>query len=202
MEITVTNQYDYRQGPIEQVHVEVLNDRYGRVTTRRWRSERQYAIELATLSPEPKMSVHIAWSWLAAAVLMLAGLIGFLAFAKYGSMALPLYEMAGGTILLLVLTLFAFYLFTALSTRRIVFRARFSGTPLVEIPIPVSSRNKGKAFADELSKLAQKNRARLHHSDDDMRAGELRMLRRLSEEGAIDDSDYDKAKILLLRLAT
>jgi hypothetical protein len=202
MEMTVTHHYEYSLGPIEQVSVEVLKDRYGRITTRRWRNQRQYAIELATLAPEPKQIIHIAWSWLIAGIVSLAGLAGFIAFLKYGNSHLPILEAAGGIIGLLVLTVLFFYLFTILSTRRIVFHARFSGTPLIEIPIPMQHRRKGKLLAEELSKLAQKNRARLHHSDDDMRAGELRMLRRLSEEGAIDSNAYDQAKVLLLRLAT
>jgi hypothetical protein len=202
MEITVTRHYDYALGPFAQTHVEVLNDRYGRITTRRWRTERQYAIELATLAPEPEQTTHVAWRWLIGAVIALAGLAGFIAFLKYGNGELPLLEAAAGVIVLLALTLLFFYLFTVLSTRRIVFHARFSGTPLVEIPIPMRARAKGKAFANELGQLARKNRDRLHHSEDDLRAGELRMLRRLSEEGAINSGAYDQAKILLLRLAS
>ena len=202
MELNVTYRYDYKVGPIEQVTIEVLNDRYGRIAARRWHASRNYAIELATLSPEPSHSTHYAWRWLAAAGIMLLGLAGFIAYLKYGSGESSLLISAGGIAILGALVALFLYLFVLLSTRRIVFEARYSGVPLVEIPVPVSDRKKGKAFAKTMSELAQKNRARLHHSEDDLRAGELRMLRRLSEEGAIPSGAYDKAKMMLLRLAS
>lgn len=202
MELTVTHRYDYHAGPIKQVAIEVLNDRYGRVSIRHWRAAREYAIELATLAPEPQRTTHFAWRWLAAAAGMLLGLAGFIAYLMYGSGEISLLVSAGAIALLVALLVLFLYLFVTLSTRHIIFQARFSGVPLVEIPLPVSDRKKGAAFAEVLAGLAQKNRARLHHTDDDMRAGELRMLRRLSEEGAIADAVYDKAKMLLLRLAS
>lgn len=202
MELNVTHQYDYKLGPIEQVAIEVLNDRYGRITTRRWHAARNYAIELATLAPEAQHSTHFAWRWLGAAGTMLLGLVGFIAYLKYGHGETSWMVSAGGIAILGLLTALFFYLFFILSKRTIIFRARFSGVPLVEIPIHVSERKKGQAFAEVMSTLAQKNRARLHHTDDDLRAGELRMLRRLSEEGAIASAVYDKAKMMLLRLAS
>lgn len=202
MELNITHRYDYKLGPIEQVAVEVLNDRYGRITARRWRVTRNYAIELATLAPEAKHSTHFAWRWLGAAGVMLLGLLGFIAYLKYGSGESSLLISVGGISILAALAALFIYLFIILSKRMIIFRARFSGVPLVEIPIRVSERKKGQAFAEAMSTLAQKNRARLDHSDNDMRAGELRMLRRLAREGAIDSNVYDQAKTLLLRFAS
>lgn len=199
--LNTTHRYDYKLGPIEQVAIEVLNDRYGRIAARRWHTSRNYAIELATLSPEPIQSTHFAWRWLAAACAMLLGLAGFIAYLKYGNGETTRLISAGGIAILVALTVLFFYLFVILSTRRIVFRARYSGVPLVDIPMPIGDRKKGNAFAEVMSELAHKNRARLHHTDEDLRAGELRMLRRLSEEGAIASATYDKAKQALLRLA-
>jgi hypothetical protein len=203
MALNVTHRYDYKLGPIEQVAIEVLNDRYGRVATRRWHASRNYAIELATLDPEPTQSTHFAWRWLYATGAMLLGLVGFIAYLKYGSGEISTLISAGGVVILLALTALFFYLFLILSKRTIVFQARFSGVALVEIPIPVSDRKKGQAFSKVIGHLAQKNLRRVeHYSQNDLRAGELRMLRRLSEEGAIASASYDKAKMLLLRLAS
>jgi hypothetical protein len=202
MALNVTHRYDYKLGPIEQVAIEVLNDRYGRIAARRWHASRNYAIELATLDPEAQQSTHYAWRWLYAAGAMLLGLAGFIAYLKYSSGETTLLISAGGIVILAALTALFFYLFVILSTRRIVFRTRYSGVPLVEIPIPVSDRKKGQTFSRVISQLAQKNLSRVeHYSENDLRAGELRMLRRLSEEGAIASATYDKAKMFLLRLA-
>lgn len=202
MELTVTQHYESRLGPFEKINFEVLNDRYGRITTTRLRKSRNYAIELATLNPKPRQTVKVAWRLLAAGVVTLLGLAGLIYYQMKGSGTLPLPATAGAALLLLALTVLFFRMFTTLSGRRIVFSARFSGIPLVEIPIPVSDRKRGKAFAEVMSMLAQKNRARISHNDDELRAGELRMLRRLSDEGAIASAAYDKAKMQLLRLAS
>lgn len=201
--LNITHRYDYKLGPIEQVAIEVLNDRYGRVTTRRWHASRNYAIELATLAPEPQQSTHFAWRWLGAAGAMLLGLVGFIAYLKYGHGESSWLVSAGGVVILGALTALFFYLFVILSKRTIIFCTRYSGVSLVEIPVPVSNRKKGQAFANVISLLAEKNLKRVeHYTENDLRAGELRMLRRLSEEGAIASGVYDKAKMLLLRLAS
>ena len=202
MAITVTHRYDYKLGPIEQVAVEVLNDRYGRITKRRWHTAREYAIELATLLPDPIHNLYLAWRWLAASGGALLVMLGFIAYLKFSSNEPSLLVTAGTIAALLALTALFLYLFVILSKRRIIFHARYSGTPLVEIPIPLRNRHKGNSFATEFSHLVQSNLARLtrlDHTDQDLRAGELRMLRRLSEEGAIARATYDKAKQLLLR---
>ncbi len=203
MELTVTQHYESRLGPFEKISVEVLNDRYGRITTTRLRKSRNYAIELATLDPEPRNTLKIAWKWLAAGLVSLLALAGFIYYLMNSSTELPLAASLGGGVLLLALTALFLRMFTALTARHIIFHARYSTTPLMEIPIPVSDRKNGKAFANVISQLAQKNLMRVgHYTENDLRAGELRMLRRLAEQGAIANSDYDKAKTLLLRLAS
>ncbi len=202
MALDVTHHYDYKLGPIEQVTVEVLNDRYGRIATRRWHARREYAIELATLQPEPQQSLYLAWKWLGASGAMLLAMVGFITYLKFSSSELSFLAKAGTIAGLLALTALFFYLFIRLSKRQIVFHARYSGIPLMKIPIPISSRKKGQTFAHVIGQLAQKNLMRVgHYTDNDLRAGELRMLRRLSEEGAIDNAAYDKAKRLLLKVS-
>lgn len=203
MALTVTHHYASRLGPFEKITIEVLNDRYGRVTTTRLRKSRNYAIELATLTPEAEETLKVAWQWLAAGVVALLALVGLGYYVINGESGLPLPATLGSGLLLLALTLFLLRMFFALSARHIIFRARYSDIPLLEIPIPVSDRKQGQAFAKTISQLAQKNLARVeHYSEADLRAGELRMLRRLAEEGALASGDYDKAKTVLLRLAS
>lgn len=201
MELTVTHHYESRLSPIERATVEVLNDRYCRTTTRRLHTTRDYSIELATLSPAPRHTTDIAWRWLAAGLVSLLALAGLIYYSVNGGGGISPAGI-GAIVLLLAPALLFFYLFATLSARRVIFYGRFSGVPLVAAHFPLRDRRQEKAFAETLSTLAQKNRARLHHTDDDLRAGELRMLRRLSEKGAITRGDYDKAKAVLLRPAS
>src|SRR5512139_3302025 len=117
MEINVTHRYDFKLGPIEQLAVEVLNDRYGRISTRRWHSAREYAIELATLLREPKQSLYLAWHWLIAGAVTLLGLAGFIAYLKYSSSE-PSLLVTVATIAILALLAGVFiYLFVQMSRR-------------------------------------------------------------------------------------
>src|SRR5512139_867016 len=126
MALNVTHRYDYKLGPIERVAVEVLNDRYGRVTSRHWHAKREYSIELATLLPESHQSVYLAWKWLGASGAMLLAMVGFIAYLKFSNNELSLLAKGGTIAGLLALTALFFYLFILLSKRQIVFYARYS----------------------------------------------------------------------------
>ncbi|HEY0634320.1 MAG TPA: hypothetical protein VGE00_02970, partial [Gammaproteobacteria bacterium] len=134
MELTVTQHYESRLGPFETISVEVLNDRYGRITTSRRRKSRNYAIELATLDPEPRHTMKIAWKCLAAGLVSLLALAGFIYYLMNASAELPLAASLGGGAGLLALTLLFVRMFAALTARHIIFHARYSTTPLMEIP--------------------------------------------------------------------
>ena len=197
-QLKVTHRYHYSIGPFEKVALEILNDRYARIEKRRWHSKRNYAIELAVLDPEPLRDTHIAYRWLLAVALTVAATFYFADYVLSNLTTLSLGFILGGIATLLGLGLLFILLFLTQSTRRLVFSARFSQLPLLEIPLPWGSEAKAQSFAMDVTRHALKRRQRLDRTDQEMCAGELRMLRRLSEEGVIDESRYNKARQTLL----
>lgn len=197
-QLEITHRYDYSIGPLEKVQLEILNDRYARISTRRWHTKRDYAIELAVLDPEPQREVHIAYRWLAAIALSLIATFIFLDYILSHLTTLPLGVSLGGTLGLILLTGLFVLLFITQSSRRLLFFARYSQLPLVEIPLPWGSESRAKSFAAEITRHTVVRRNRLDRTDQEMCAGELRMLRRLHEEKVIDEGSYAKARNLLL----
>lgn len=201
MPLTVTHHYSYQLGPVEAVKLEVLNNRYGRIHARRWHTSQSYALELATLNPQPNRLTRIAYPWLAAAIGSLLGTLAFLLYLLFGPHRVELTTAASGLAILIALTLLFTTLFFIHSSRRLIFTTRFSQLPLLSVPLPWRRQQSAADFAAKIGLLASENRQRLDYTDEEMRAGEMRMLRRLAEEGAIEAVLYTEAKKVLLRTA-
>jgi len=174
--------------------LDLFNEHYLCVRTRRMKRQSEFKLEVATLDPEAKKVEDIAWHWLAACAITVgvaAYFVYMLTTSENSATNLP----PLGTIATLLLLAGAFALaFILSSERKWVFQTRAASCPLVVIPFRKANREEAAEFASRLQQAIKATTDKKGYSDDDLFAGEMRMLRRLSKSGVISDSLYDSAK--------
>lgn len=195
MEHRTDAQYHYSDRLKGERRLELFNDHYLSVASRRLKKkQQQFKLEVATLNPEAKKVEDMAWHWLVAAVLPLLACGYFLYYLFSGadsSEILTTLAAIGGLLLLSGAFAVAFWLG---SVRQWVFQTRAAQYPLVQIPFRKRERKAAAEFAEQLEQAIRRTTEKKGYSDDDLFAGEMRMLRRLSESGILSDDIYDSAK--------
>jgi len=194
MEVHTDASYCYSDRFKGESRLELFNDHYLNVISRRMKKQQQFKLELAILNPEAKTVEDMAWHWLVAALLtLLAG--GYFLFYLFSSAErseiLTTLAAIGALLLLTAAFAVAFWLG---SVRQWVFQTRAAHYPLVVIPFRNHNRQEAAAFAEQLEQAIRRTTEKKGYSDDDLFAGEMRMLRRLSESGIISSDIYDSAK--------
>jgi malic enzyme len=80
------------------------------------------------------------------------------------------------------------------SERKYVFYTNYAGHPVVEILVDKPDRKGFDAFIEALRERISQIAISHHISKDGLQAGELKMLRRLSEKNILTSGEYEKAK--------
>ena len=85
------------------------------------------------------------------------------------------------------------------TSQKQVFHSRGANVPLIELAINNPSKKIFDDFVGKVEELIQSSREGLVISSNNQLAGEMKMLRRLSEDGVLSASVYKKAKDGLLK---
>lgn len=194
MEVRTDASYCYSDRFKGETRLELFNDHYLSVHSKRFKQQREFKLEVATLDPEAKRVEDMAWHWLVAGILTLLAsgyFLYYLASSAERSELLIILAGIGGLLLLSAVFLFAFRL---ASERKWLFQTRAAQYPLVVIPFHNNNRNEAAVFVAQLQQAINATSDKKGYSEDDLFAGEMRMLRRLSESGIISGDIYDSAK--------
>ena len=157
--------------------------------------EKDFRVNLAWLSSEPEHYSLIVWKWLYAALscTALSGLFLYLAFAKIIETE---YCIIGGTIALTSAIIFSL-VFVYHMRNEFIFKSRFGNARLFLIE---NKRPTQQAFDTYFITLQQSiDRAQTHMPVSDRLIGELKMCRRLRDEGVIDDETYTVARSAIFK---
>ena len=197
MQSTVNVQFSQRDRFKRQRAFEVFNEHYLRVHYKDAKQERRYTLNLLALAPVSERTTRLAWLWLAGALAALAATGGFLAalmsrLAGEGAV----YFLAGAALALIVTGLLG-YQFVAHSERKQVFATRYGVVPLVEISVDRPDRATFHRFVEDLERRIDEATQRSGLNDEALKAGEVRMLRRLTGKGILQQQDYERAKALI-----
>lgn len=197
-ELAVTERYAQHHRLKGERNFELLQERYLRVQLRQFRTQQSYDLELALLDPDFERINAPATEWLGAmAIFILAAIppIGYLYF-HYN-----LHNLFGTLATLLLLSLMGtacLFLYRLNSVYTLTFRTRTARIPLVEILNHKAFRPGSLQFAEQIAAHSTQSCQQLRLSAEQLRAGELRMLRRLSGEGHIAPATYEQAKRMIL----
>lgn len=154
-----------------------------------------FRVNLACLSSEPERNKIRKWRWLyaAAATGSLSGLCLFLAIAKY--VRLEYCAIAGGISLTAALIFALIFLY--LMRDEFIFKSRFGNARLFLIE---NKKPDQQAFDNFFISLQQAiDRAQSKTSVSDRLIEELKMCRRLRDEGIIDDAAYTVARTAIFK---
>jgi hypothetical protein len=175
----------------------VFNERYIRVRRKRFKRELDYTIDLAALCPEGSPSYSIARHWLiASAVALLAFIILLYTLLAHFDARVATYTLPAAVVTFLLALGFgalAAYTFE----HKYVFTSRQANIPLVELRVRKDDPAY-RYFVEELERYIQKHEERAGLSPQDLRAGEIRTLRRMSTEGLLSTIVYEEARTRLL----
>lgn len=192
--------FEFRQEDVlrRERRFELFNERYIRVHHPRKRQDLDYTIDLLALAPGSERHLRLSWKWLAGAcgALTVCAVSTYLLF-RDPSASRALY-LAPVLFLTLAAALGMIYQFFATSQRCQIFASRYAGVPLLELLVNRPDPQRFKAFVQDLEIRIDLVGQRTRLSDNDLRAGEMRMLRRLASKGIITNHAYDHAKTLLL----
>ncbi|MFV1982737.1 MAG: hypothetical protein ACC657_04290 [Thiohalomonadales bacterium] len=177
---------------------EIKPGKYISVEQSKTRKKIKFCIDLMTLSPDSRIQTNLAWHWLVAIMISLLAIVIFLSIPQLISdKIIPDYKKY---IIIILVSLFIFFtiLFIFFSNRKCIFRTRHAKLPIIEILISNPNKNSCNSFIDGLENeiiITTENR-KLNKKQ--QRAGELKTLRRLSEQGVISKNEYEESKNILL----
>jgi len=158
-----------------------------------------YKIPILALAEKSRQRLHIAWTW------------AWLAIACIGAMPLyllikPMFGLAAHNLdiavlgSLLVVAIISLIMVLINFSRKRVFYTAFSKVPLFDIKIGKPDYRSYKHFLQQLEMYMEKSRSFWDLRADQQVAGELRMLRRLANEGLIPQKLYESAKGKMMKV--
>lgn len=163
--------------------------------------QKSYSVQLLALADKSHIRLHIAWGWLWLLITCVAALLGYWSARAMFGLSLGTFEFSyvAGFSLTAIL---AMVMFALKLTRKRVFISRLAKVRLFDILIGKPNHRAYKSFLRSLNKSLTDARQFWNLKPEHQVAGEMRMLRRLSEEGIIKQSDYEKAKKKLFSVPT
>lgn len=194
MKIRTDATYQFNDKYQGSYQLELFNEHYLSVNSKRLNKKRQFKMEVATLDPEAKKVEIIPWQWLIAGLASLAGAGYLLYFLLSSAEGNTVWFALGGASMLLLLCAVLIITFWHKLERKWVFETRASHCPLVVIPFNKANTKEAQRFVEQLQAAVEHTNSQKGYSSEDLFAGEMRMLRRLSKSGVISDRIYDSAK--------
>lgn len=176
--------------------VELFDNSYLNVEETQLKKNQQFQLEVAILDPQAKRVENLQVQWLAvAAIAILSG--GFFIYALIAGKGITM-SLLGLLATLALASLFvAAYFYT--SERKWILVTRNAHYPLLELPYKIKQRAEAEQFVATVKQAVTDRLERKGYSDDDLFAGELRMLRRLREGGILSTTHYEQAKAHMMK---
>ncbi len=156
---------------------------------------KQFHVNLAWLTPEPEHNKVIIWKWLylSLAAGVLAGLSIYLGISETVK---PLYCLLAGTITVTAYLIFSL-IFIYLMRDEFIFKSRYGNARLFLIENKKPYQQEFDRYFICLQQAIEKAQMRMSVSD--RLVGELKMCRRLRDEGIISDESYTIARTAIFK---
>jgi hypothetical protein len=157
--------------------------------------EKQFCVNLAWLSSEPEHNKVIVWQWLYAA-LGAAALASLFVFLSVSEILAPIYGMIAGSITITA-TLICALIFVYLMRDEFIFKSRYGEARLFVLENKKPSQQEFDRYFIKLQQAIE--RAQSDISVPERLVGELKMCRRLRDEGIIDDQSYTNTRTAVFK---
>ncbi len=193
------NEYILKQRNVSgcNIQIKLVDGRELQVLSKGKKSEKSYSVDILSLQDESKKVALIAWKWLFYSLgfflimlLLLKVLPGFLNTDKNLYLGIVLAVGVIGS-------LTSFILFWKKSSKKQIFYSRKANVPVVILGAGNPSNKLLSDFVAGIETRIKKFRSHMDIDDEKQLTGEMKMLRRLSDNGVISKKDYEKAKTKL-----
>jgi hypothetical protein len=180
---------------------ELKDGRYLFVDVKQLKRNKSYQLDLVALEPKSKYRFSINWPWLAAAVAVmlvhyvLLQLLPQLFQISLDDYAFPL------TLGLASLAFIFLIVFVATSSMERVFVASNTNFPLVRLLVRKPDSKAYRAFLAQLENSIKSVSENIQLDKQQLLAGELRMMRRLTKHDIVSEKQYEQIKTRLMKLA-
>lgn len=160
----------------------------------------QFAVSLLALGEKSSYHIHVSWGWVVTALFAALMLSGHYYAKRYLAVDIGIYEFAVVAVfgLLLLVSIVAFVLNFS---RKRLFYSRQAHIPLFDILINNPDQRQYRRFLQDLEACIVRSRQFWQLKHEQQMAGELRMIRRLVNEGVLEQSLYERAKEQLFSLS-
>lgn len=195
-EATVNASYHFQSRLKGEVDIEIFNDFYICLKERPLKKTRQFKMEVATLNPQAKKKEDLAVHWIVAAAIAAIGSCFFIYTLFTGN---ELWMSLLGALIAASISAVFTILYFYTSERKWVVETRNSLYPLVVVPYHKKQQKEAQAFIETLQQAIEKNVESKRYNSEDLFAGELRMLRRLTNNKILSGTLYDQAKAHMMR---
>lgn len=181
-----------------ELQIKLVDGRELQILNRGKKIEQRYSIDILSLQDKSKKSLTVAWKWLIASIgfflsmlLLLKIMPDYLSSNKNIYLGIVLLAGSVGSILCFI----QFWKHTAIKQ---TFYSRNAHVPLIILNTGKPCKKSFASFIDAIEKRIKKFRSHMDVDDDKQLTGEMKMLRRLSDDGVISKKEYEKAKSKLL----
>jgi len=179
------------------VQIKLVGGRELQVFNKSKNAEQVYSIDVLSLQDKSKKILFIAWKWIIASF---GFFLVMLLLLKIAPNYLDSNKNLFLGIILLVGTASSIFCFTRFwkntSTKQI-FYSRNAHVPIIILNAGNPSKETFSSFIDAVEKRIKKFRKHMNVSEDKQLTGEMKMLRRLCDNGIITKKSYEGAKAKL-----
>jgi len=155
----------------------------------------KFRVNLAWLSSEPVHNKVIVWKWLYGAMAS-AALMSLFIFFIVNETIKPEYSLIAGTISLTASLIFSL-IFIYQMRNEYIFKSHFGNARLFLMENKKPDQEKFDSFFIKLQQAIDQSKTKISVSD--RLVGELKMCRRLRDEGIIDDETYTIARTAIFK---
>lgn len=174
---------------------EVFKKHYLRISKKIGKNKQEYTVDLISLMPEGSKVRYNAWGWLVASVSFFSLVLVFINILMSGPNMQSILLYVPLSLLSLFLAIGSGLIFYARSYTKQVYVTNFGQYPLVEIldnsPDKLECARFFRALEGRIRQVRDEYRT---ISVDRLKAGELKMLRRLLGKGVLTEKVYENIK--------
>lgn len=176
-----------------QREYQIVNGRNIRIAMGNKAKHKIFSVPMLALAEKSKTQLHIAWAWFWLAISGLLAIPLYLYLKTLLNLKAHVIDFAILTGLVIAALIGISMLILNFSRKRIFFTA-YSNVPLFDILIGKPDHKSYKSFLNTFESCMHTTRGEWQLKDEQQIAGEIRMLRRLTNEGVISQKVYEEAK--------
>jgi len=174
----------------------LLRGRELEIACRARKNTQIYKVDLLALRAPSERVVNIAWNWWLASLGTMILLIGLVLLLS--SLSLDISAVLVGVIGILFSLMLVFVSWQK-GARQQIFYGRHSSVPLVSLQLGIPSKKELQKFVSRVEEQIEALRKKYKLTRDQELAGEMRTLRRLTNDGVISLDEYENSKEVLFQ---